>query len=91
MKNGLKVVDTGLSIIDHGTAIIDRQRTNNNVKVERKAADKLGYALQTINKADQYIQANGNMSARSRERCEDLIDAYKYAVWDDIRNTNNRW
>ena len=91
MKNELKVIDTGLSIIDHGTAIVDRYRTASNVKVERKAADKMRYAFHTYEGARQFVNSSEHLSPRDIERCEELIDEFTLLAKKDIRNTLKGW
>lgn len=91
MGNELKILDHGFSIVNSATSIAERALTLGDVRVERKAANKMRYAFHTFEGARSFINNSTQLSDRDVERCEALLDEFTYRAMEDIRNTGRRW
>lgn len=83
---GLSVISGAASIAANTTTLITALETHYDTRTLKKAANQLGYSIQTIGNGRQLMDMMG-FEGRDRERAEALMDAFTIKARNEILKT----
>ena len=88
--NDLTLISNATTIASNASSLVPKLETYMSTIPERRAANKLGYSIQTIGNARRFAETL-NLNGCDLERTEELLDAFVVVAREDILKDIRKW